>query len=192
MRRPHLVAVVLTLVLGAGALVSARQFGQGRQGAPADQAAVYLMTGERVSGQVSGAPGRGQGSVERTGFTVESFNGRTRRVSFAQVAYIDFEGGRPPLTELAALPADGHVLVLSNGNPRPGRLVDFDGAVVRWQPVRGNVTTFPMREVRRIYLDLDRGYALAQGTGVWTAPAITPTRPPSSSARTMRCSPCSR
>lgn len=158
MRRPQLMAVVLAMILGASALVAARQ---------ADQAWLLLTTGERVDGLVSAAGSRGQTTIDRTGFVVEEGGGRTTRIPFAQVALIDFTSGqRPTATELMALPATGHVLVLSNGTTRPGRLLDFTGNVVRWQPVRGQTFNVPMRDVHRIYLDLDRSYDLAQ-SGSW-------------------------
>ncbi len=173
MRRPHLMAVVLALVLGAGALVSARQFGQGRgrQNDQAEQATLLLTSGERVSGLAS--PGRGRGTLDRTGFNIEMGNGRTRRIPLLQVALIDFGAGRPADDELASLPATGHLLVLATGSTRPGRLLDFDGNTVRWQPVRGAAMNVPMRDVRRVYLDLNRAYTLAQGTGPWNTPQGT-------------------
>jgi len=158
MRRPHLMAVVVTMTLGASAWVAARQ---------ADQAWLLLTTGERVDGLVSAAATRGQTTIDRTGFVVED-GGRTTRVPFAQVALIDFTSGqRPTTTELMSLPETGHLLVLTNGTTRPGRLLDFTGNVVRWQPVRGQTFNVPMRDIHRIYLDLDRSYELAQGFGGW-------------------------
>jgi hypothetical protein len=158
MSRPHLMAVVVTMALGASALVAARQ---------ADQAWLLLTTGERVDGLVSAAATRGQTTIDRTGFVVED-GGRTTRIPFAQVAVIDFTSGqRPTATELLSLPESGHLLVLTNGTTRPGRLLDFSGNVVRWQPVRGQSFNVPMRDVHRIYLDLDRSYELAQGLGGW-------------------------
>jgi hypothetical protein len=151
-------AVVVAIVLGASALVVARQ---------ADQAWLLLTTGERVDGQISAAASRGQTTIDRSGFVVEEGGGRTTRIPFAQVALIDFTSGqRPTATELMALPATGHLLVMTNGSTRPGRLLDFTGNVVRWQPVRGQVVNVPMRDVHRIYLDLDRSYEIAQ-SGSW-------------------------
>ena len=158
MRRPHSMAVILATILGASALVAARQ---------TDQAWLLLTTGQRVDGVVSAAGTRGQTTIDRTGFLVEGDGGRTTRIPFTQVALIDFTSGQRPTTaELASLPATGHLLVLTNGHTRPGRLLDFSGNVVRWQPVRGQTFNVPMRDVHRIYLDLDRSYDLAQG-GVW-------------------------
>jgi len=158
MRRPHLMAVVVTMALGASTLVAARQ---------ADQAWLLLTTGERVDGQVGAATTRGQTTIDRTGFVVDE-GGRTTRIPFAQVALIDFTSGqRPTATELLSLPESGHLLVLTNGTTRPGRLLDFSGNVVRWQPVRGQTFNVPMRDVHRIYLNLDRSYELAQGFGAW-------------------------
>jgi hypothetical protein len=152
-------AVGFALVLGAGTLVAATQ---------ADQAWLLLTTGERVDGQISVAGSRGQTTADRAGFIVEEGGGRTSRIPFAQVALIDFTSGqRPTASELMSLPATGHVLVFTNGTTRPGRLLDFSGNVVRWQPVRGQAFNVPMRDVHRIYLDLDRSYELAQGFGAW-------------------------
>lgn len=157
MRRPQLMAIVLAGVLGAGTTLAARQ---------ADEAWLLLTTGERVDGLVTGASSRGQ-VFDRNGFVVEEGNGRTTRIPASQVALIDFTTRRPAADELASLPATGQVLVLTDGTTRPGRLVDLNANAVRWQPVRGSAINVPLREVQRIYLNLDRAYELAQGTGSW-------------------------
>ncbi len=159
MRRPHLMAVVLAMACGTSAFVAAQQ---------TDQAWLLLTTGDSVDGQVSAAATRGQTTIDRTGFVVQAPGGRTTRIPFAQVALIDFTSGqRPSSPELLSRPATGHVLVLTTGTTRPGRLLDFNGNVVRWQPVRGQTFNVPMRDVHRIYLDLDRSYELAQNVGAW-------------------------
>lgn len=157
MRRPQLMAIVLAGVLGAGATLAARQ---------ADDAWLLLTTGERVDGLVTGAPARGQ-IFDRNGFMVDEGNGRVTRIPASQVALIDFTTRRPAADELASLPASGQVLVLTDGTTRPGRLLDLNANTVRWQPVRGAAINVSVREVQRIYLNLDRSYELAQGNGAW-------------------------
>lgn len=157
MRRPQLMAIVLAGVLGASTALAARQ---------ADEAWLLLTTGERVDGLVTGAPARGQ-VFDRNGFMVDEGNGRVTRIPVSQVALIDFTTRRPTNDELASLPATGQVLVLNDGTTRPGRLLDLTANTVRWQPVRGAAMNVSTREVQRIYLNLDRSYELAQGTGAW-------------------------
>lgn len=160
MRRPFLMAIVATLALGAGAALAARQ---------ANEAWLLLTTGERVDGLVTSSQGRGGFGqfFERDGFAVDEGSGRITRIPTNQVALIDFTTQRPPASELLSLPESGQVLVLSNGSIRPGQLIELTPTTVRWQPVRGSAMNVPARDIRRIYLNLDRAYQLAQGTGAW-------------------------
>jgi hypothetical protein len=151
------------MALGAGVSTVAQQ---------TEDAWLLLTTGERVDGLIttSSQSRGGFGQVfgqERGGFVVNEGGGRLTRIPMNQVALIDFTRTRPAAAELASLPETGQLLVLTSGATRPGRLLELSASAIRWQPVRGPAMNVSIREVRRVYLDLDRSYELAQETGTW-------------------------
>jgi hypothetical protein len=156
-------AIVLAMVLGAGVAAAAQQAGD---------AWLLLTSGERVDGVITTSSQNrgGFGQVfgqDRAGFVVNEGAGRLTRIPMSQVALIDFTRTRPAAAELASLPETGQLLVLNSGATRPGRLLELSESTIRWQPVRGPAMNVSLREVRRVYLDLDRSYELAQETGTW-------------------------
>jgi hypothetical protein len=154
-------ALVLALALGAGVSL----------GAQTDEVWLLLTSGERVDGVVTTSQARGGFGQffdrNGSGFTVSDGSGRPTRIPMSEVALVDFTTTRPTAAELASLPATGQLLVLDDGSTRAGELVALSGGTVRWQPVRGPAITVPVRSVRRIYLDLDRSYELAQHASPW-------------------------
>lgn len=90
--------------------------------------------------------------------------------SFAQetVAVIAYADGDPSNEELAALPAEGQLLVLRNGTRHPGRIAGLRDGVLRWTGSSGNVEQYPVSQIGRVYLDVNaarRVYNYTPGVG---------------------------
>jgi hypothetical protein len=101
--------------------------------------------------------------------------------SFGQevVAVIDYSGGTPSNGELAALPAEGQMLVLKNGTRTQGRIAGLRNGVLRWSGMSGNTEEYPVSQISRIYLNTGEArkvYNYAPGA-MATPPAVTPTPP---------------
>ena len=124
-------------------------------------ATLILTSGERVTGVV-GYQGDAVSGQPRRAFQILTSDGHRTSVAADEVAVVDFAGGRPATAELDALDADSpHVLILRNGNIRPGRLVGLvNGEFVRWENQAGARVDIPARNVSRIYINQDS--ALAQ------------------------------
>jgi len=147
MRLQHALTTIAALTLSTGVLVAQQ-----------DRATFILNDGERMSGTV--VVDRGARTNIRGGggdFSVRVPDGSEVPLTFEDVTVIDFVGGLPIEEELTALPVDGHLLSLRNGELRRGRLVDLvRGNTVLWENPRGTVVELPMYQVRRIYLNGDR------------------------------------
>jgi len=124
----------------------------------AERATFLLTDGERISGEVVfHTEARTNIRADKNEFNVKVSSGVEMPIPFAQVVAIDFAGGTPNGTELAALPSSGHLLTLRNGENRPGHLVDLIGGdTIRWRNAGGDEVNVPIAEARRIYLRADR------------------------------------
>lgn len=147
MRLQHALTTIAALALTTGGLVAQQE-----------RATFILNDGERMSGTVvfdRGARANVRGGAND--FSVRVPDGTEVPIAFEDVTVIDFVGGLPIEEELTALPVDGHLLSLRNGELRRGRLVDLvRGNTVLWENPRGAVVELPMYQVRRIYLNGDR------------------------------------
>lgn len=145
----------------------------------AERATFILTDGERVSGEVVfHTEARTNIRADKNEFNVKVANGTEMPIPFDHVVFIDFVGGQPRSEELSALPADGHLLTLRNGETKTGRLVDMiAGTTVRWSS-DGRESDLPITQVRRIYLKPDRVRELfnVPATGQ-QAEAATPSTP---------------
>lgn len=165
--------------------------------AAAERATFLLTDGERISGEVVfHTEARTNIRADKNEFNVKVSSGVEMPIPFAQVVAIDFAGGTPNATELAALPSGSHLLTLRNGENRPGRLVDLVGGdTIRWRNAGGDVVNVPISEARRIYLRTDRVrevYNLpATTTPTAEAPAAVPAPIPAtpSTAASRRAAP---
>src|SRR5260370_25718160 len=103
--------------------------------AAAERATLILTDGERISGTVAFHTNTRENLIDND-FSLAVTPGQPEQIfHYAQVAVIEFIGGRPSRAELAQLPDDsGHLLVLRNGTTRPGQFVNMIGGdTVRWR-----------------------------------------------------------
>lgn len=121
--------------------------------ATAERATYILTTGERISGMVA-FHGDDRLNVIDNQFGIARDNEKDIYVRVDQVALIDFVGGTPPNDELAALPANGQMLQMKNGQRHEGRLVNLIGGdTIRWDLGGGRIDQMPIRDASRIYLN---------------------------------------
>jgi hypothetical protein len=108
MRKRIWFAAVCLFGLALAAAVSAEQ-----------RATLVLRSGERIGGDL----------VDMGADFTFAVNGENRRYPINDVALIDFVSGGQglPATELAAVPASGHLVILRNGEVFTGRLMDVAG-----------------------------------------------------------------
>jgi hypothetical protein len=123
-----------------------------------EHATFVLTNGERISGEVVFHTDARTNIREDTNeFNVKIASGIEMPIPFAQVVAIDFAGGTPQPSEVAALPLEGHLLTLRNGETRVGRLVDLIGGdTIRWRTTGGDEVNVPIADARRIFLQTDR------------------------------------
>jgi hypothetical protein len=108
MQKRTWLAAVCLIGLALAAAASAQQ-----------RATLVLRSGERIGGEL----------VDMGADFTFAVNGEQRRYPINDVAVIDFVSGGQglPGTELAAIPASGHLTVLRNGEVFTGRLMDVSG-----------------------------------------------------------------
>lgn len=123
-----------------------------------EHATFVLTNGERIRGEVVFHTDARTNIREDTNeFNVKIASGIEMPIPFAQVVAIDFAGGTPQPAEIAALPLEGHLLTLRNGETRVGRLVDLIGGdTIRWRTSGGDEVNVPIADARRIFLQTDR------------------------------------
>jgi hypothetical protein len=182
MRRIGMVVVGAVTVLGLAATLAA-----------SERATFLLTDGERISGEVVfHTEARTNIRADKNEFNVKVSSGVEMPIPFAQVVAIDFAGGTPSASELAALPPGGHLLTLRNGENRPGQLVDLIGGdTIRWKNAGGDQVNIPITEARRIYLRADRvrdvyNLPATAGQAAEAAPAPAAPIPGPSSAASRR------
>jgi hypothetical protein len=147
MRSSRILAALTALGLATGA---ASQTTTGR-------ATFVLTDGERISGDVTFDPDtRTNMRADRREFTL-AVDGTRKRIAFDRVVLIEFTSERPPADELEAVPIDGHLLSMRDGELRRGRLVDLIGGdTVRWEREQGGRIDVPLADVSRVFLQGNR------------------------------------
>ena len=120
----------------------------------ADERANFILTnGERKSGSVVFHGDQHENLINGY-LNLGVDNGRDMTFPVAQVAVIDFVGGRPSQTELAKIPESGHAIVLRDGNLQAGHFVNMTGGdTVIWENQSGQRQQYAIRDVSRIYLN---------------------------------------
>src|SRR6185295_8294375 len=105
----------------------------------AERATFILTSGERISGTLAFHTNTRENLIDND-FSLAVTPGQPEQIfHYPQVAVIDFVGGRPRNTELAALPENsGHLLALRNGTTRRGQFVNMIGGdTLRWRDENG-------------------------------------------------------
>jgi len=137
----RLLAVAIAIGLGVATLWAA------------ERCTFILTDGERISGTVAFHTSTRENLIDND-FSIGVGGNQERQFHYDQVAVIDFIGGTPSDTELAALPESGHMLSMRNGQTQRGHFVNMIGGdTVRWQDESGSTRDIPIRDVARIYLN---------------------------------------
>ena len=120
----------------------------------AERATFILTSGERISGTIAFHTNTRENLIDND-FSLAVTPGQPEQIfHYDQVAVIDFIGGTPQMTELQALPDNGHLLVMRNGDTRRGHFVNMIGGdTVKWQDDGGPTRDMSIRDVARIYLN---------------------------------------
>jgi len=148
MQKRSWLAAICLIALALGVAMSAQQ-----------NATLVLRSGERVSGELldMGAD-----------FTVR-VNGETRHYPINDVTVIDFVGGGQglPSTEVSAIPASGHLIILRGGESFAGRLADISGSPMQlvFRTDQGD-RRVNASSVGRVYLDRLSPSAAVATTGI--------------------------
>jgi len=141
-----------------------------------ERANFILTTGERKSGRVVFHGDAHENLIN--GFLNLGTDDNSKELTFpiAQVAVIDFAGGRPANAELAQL-GSGHMLVMRDGSTQQGRFVNMTGGdTLLWENQSGQAQRFAIRDVSRVYLNAESAKTVFNYTapsGVNTATAGT-------------------
>jgi hypothetical protein len=94
------------------------------------------------------------------------------RFKIEQVAIVDFAGGaQPSQNELNALPPDGSVIVLKNGQTNKGKLLNFVSGNVQWQNEGGQTQQYAISDVDKVILNANAARHALNVTGAST-PAV--------------------
>jgi hypothetical protein len=154
MRKRTWLSAICLITLALGVAVSAQQ-----------SATLVLRSGERVNGEL----------LDMGGDFTMRVNGETRHYQTGDVWLIDFVGGGQglPNTELSAIPASGHLIVLRGGESFRGRLADISGAPMQlvFSTDQGE-RRINASSVGRVYLDHPAPSAVGT-TGISQSPAGT-------------------
>src|SRR5258708_37036883 len=119
--------------------------------AAAERATFILTDGERISGTVVFHTSSRE-NLSDNDFSLAVTPGQPEQIfHYPQVAVIDFIGGTPKSSELAALPeGTGHLLALRNGTTRLGQFVNLIGGdPLRWRDQDGSIQSIPIPPVAR-------------------------------------------
>jgi hypothetical protein len=124
--------------------------------AATERATFILTDGERKSGPVVFHTDARENLINGM-LNLGADDGKEMTFPVDQVAVIDFVGGTPALTELSALPANGQLLALRNGQTEQGTFVNLIGGdTVRWTDQTGAQRDIPINQVSRVYLNPQR------------------------------------
>jgi hypothetical protein len=120
----------------------------------AERATFILTDGERKSGQVVFHGDQRENLINGFLNLGNDTGGPEFTFPIAQVAVIDFVGGRPQKAELAALPASGHFMMLRSGQSQPGTFVNIIGGdTLVWRNTAGDTQQYRTSDVTRVYLN---------------------------------------
>ncbi len=121
----------------------------------AERATFILTDGSRKSGQVVFHGDQHENLINGYLNLGNDTGGPEFTYPIDQVAVIDFVGGRPRATELAALPESGHFLMLRSGQSQPGSLVNIVGGnTLIWRNTAGDMQQYRLSDVSRVYLNV--------------------------------------
>jgi len=122
----------------------------------AERATFVLVNGERKSGTLAFHGGNRENLIAGD-LNLAQDNAPDISIHADQVAVIELVGGRPPMSELQALPTDNtQIVVRRNGDLQRGRFVNIIGGdTLKWQHERGNEESIALGDVLRIYLRPD-------------------------------------
>jgi hypothetical protein len=114
-----------------------------------EPATLVLLSGERIGGNL----------IDMGAEFTFAVNGQNRNYAINNVALIDFVSGGQglPGTEIAAIPASGHLAILKNGEVFTGRLMDIQFAGTPGRPMQLVFST-PNGERRIQASDVGRVY----------------------------------
>ena len=139
----------LTAFVGGAALASALTVGTAFAGS--HDVTMLLRSGERLTGEFA--------SFDQSTVDVRDANGQRHAVPFDDVVLMDFRGAARSAngSELDQARADGHLLVMFNGQTRSGHVVDFvdEGgptAAVVFESNDGRRDQIPLNDVDRLYV----------------------------------------
>jgi PA-IL-like protein len=122
--------------------------------AATERATFILTDGERKSGPVVFHTATRENLIDGDFSLGRDDGGKELIFHSDQVAVIDFVGGQPATSELAQLPASGHLLVMRDGTSQTGRFVNMiGGETVVWTNQAGQRQQYAIRDVSRIYLN---------------------------------------
>lgn len=120
----------------------------------AERATFILSDGERKSGQVVFHGDQRENLINGYLNLGNDTGGPEFTFPMSQVSVIDFAGGQPSATELAALPPSGHLLALRNGQSQQGTFVNMIGGdTLVWQNQSGQTQQYALHDVSRVYLN---------------------------------------
>jgi len=121
----------------------------------AERATFVLTDGSRKSGAVVFHGGLNENIIAGHLNLGNDAGGPEFTIPVEQVVVIDFAGGQPSAAEKAAVPDDAsQLLVLRNGETLKGHLVNLiSGETLVWQPPTETEKRFPIRDVRRVYMN---------------------------------------
>ncbi len=122
----------------------------------AERAHFILTNGEKKSGSIA-AHGDQHENLINGYLNLAQDGANDVTLPLGQVAVIDFAGGNPGQDELVQLPAgSAQALVLRSGPPQAGRFVNMvNGDTLLWDNLGGQRQRFALRDVSRIYLDVE-------------------------------------
>jgi len=132
----------------------------------AERATFILTDGSRHSGQIVFHGDQRENLINGHLNLSNDTGGPEFTYPIGQVAVIDFVGGRPPVAELAALPASGHFLMLRTGQSQPGTFVNLIGGdTLVWKNAAGDTQQYGLTDVARIYLNAQSARTAFRYTG---------------------------
>jgi len=147
--------------------------------AAASERATFILTnGERKSGAIAFHGDQHENLIN--GYLNLAQDGaKDLTFPLEQVAVIDLADGRPSRDEVANLPGGGgHVLLLRTGAPQQGRLVNMiNGDTLLWENQGGQRQQFALRDVSRVYLNVDSVRSMLNVSAPATAAPAAPAAP---------------
>jgi hypothetical protein len=134
--------------------------------AAAERATFILTDGERKSGQIAFHGSDRENVINGQVAVGNDTGGPEFNFPLSQVALIDFVGGTPPQSELAAVPPSGHFMTLKSGQSQGGTFVNIvDGTTLIWKNTSGETQRYNVSDVKRVYLNPESARTVFNYTG---------------------------